>query len=54
MRLSNKELEVLAYLNNDPIHKVYAELEDSEQRIEELEQQVESLELDLEYHERNQ
>ena len=42
-RLAYEELERLAYMANDPMAKVYGELDDALQTIEELEHQVDEL-----------
>jgi len=44
MTLTYNELERLAYMANDPMAKVYGELDDAQQTIEMLEQRVEELE----------
>jgi len=44
MTLPYEELERLVYMANDPMAKVYGELDDGQQTIEMLEQRVEELE----------
>ena len=43
MTLTYEELERLAYVANDPMAKVYGELDDAQQTIDVLEQRVEEL-----------
>ena len=43
MTLTYNELERLAYMANDPMAKVYGELDDAQQTIEVLEQRVNEL-----------
>jgi len=40
MTLTYEELERLAYMANDPVARVYGELDDAQQTIEVLEQRV--------------
>ena len=48
MTLTYNELERLAHMANDPVARVYGELDDAQQTIEELEHQVEELEHQVE------